>query len=120
LLASERERLHELAIQALGHLLTHQQKVGDAEPAVQTGLHLLALDLLQEPVHRAVMRVSLHYLGDQTNARRHLERMLRRYVAPAHRSHAICFQYDQQVAISANPEVREDLERHLAALPTAP
>ena len=42
--------------------------------------------------------VSLHYLGDQTNARRHLEHMLSRYVAPAHRSHAIRFQYDQQVA----------------------
>src|SRR3989449_10804065 len=56
-LTSERERLHELAIQALGHLLTHQQKAGAAEPAVQTGLRLLALDPLQEPVHRAVMRL---------------------------------------------------------------
>ncbi|HWN12851.1 MAG TPA: BTAD domain-containing putative transcriptional regulator, partial [Candidatus Dormibacteraeota bacterium] len=56
-LTSERERLHELAIQGLGHLLTHQQKAGAAEPAVQTGLGLLALDPLQEPVHRAVMRL---------------------------------------------------------------
>jgi len=43
-LTSERERLHELAIQGLGHLLVHQQKSGAAEPAVQTGLRLLALD----------------------------------------------------------------------------
>jgi predicted ATPase/DNA-binding SARP family transcriptional activator len=56
-LTSERERLHELAIQGLGHLLVHQQKAGAAEPAVQTGLRLLALDPLQEPVHRAVMRL---------------------------------------------------------------
>src|SRR6266478_6867124 len=56
-LTSERERLHELAIQALGRLLTHQQAAGAAEPAVQTGLRLLALDPLQEPVHRAVMRL---------------------------------------------------------------
>ena len=56
-LTSERERLHELAIQGLGHLLLHQQQAGAAEPAVQTGLRLLALDPLQEPVHRAVMRL---------------------------------------------------------------
>src|SRR5437660_3888748 len=56
-LTSERERLHELAIQALGRLLAHQQQAATAEPAVQTGLRLLALDPLQEPVHRAVMRL---------------------------------------------------------------
>jgi DNA-binding SARP family transcriptional activator len=56
-LMSERERLHELAIQALGRLLAHQQKAGAAEPAVQTSLRLLALDPLQEPVRRAVMRL---------------------------------------------------------------
>src|SRR5260370_2654884 len=56
-LTSERERLHELAIQGLGRLLAHQQKAGAAEPAVQPGLRLLALDPLQEPVHRAVMRL---------------------------------------------------------------
>jgi len=56
-LTSERERLHELAIQGLGHLLIHQQKAGAAEPAVRTGLRLLAMDPLQEPVHRAVMRL---------------------------------------------------------------
>src|SRR6266851_4636108 len=56
-LTSERERLHELAIQGLGRLLAHQQKAGATEPAIQTGLRLLALDPLQEPVHRAVMRL---------------------------------------------------------------
>ena len=56
-LTSERERLHELAIQCLGRLLAHQVAAGDAEPAVRTGLRLLTLDPLQEPVHRAVMRL---------------------------------------------------------------
>jgi len=39
----------------------------------------------------------LHYLGDQTNARRHVERMLARYVIPVHRSHIIRFQFDQRL-----------------------
>jgi predicted ATPase/DNA-binding winged helix-turn-helix (wHTH) protein len=45
--------------------------------------------------------VSLHYLGDQTDARRHLERMLSHYVAPVYRPHAIRFQYDQRVMARA-------------------
>jgi hypothetical protein len=49
------------------------------------------------PVGERMVGASLHYLGDQTNARRHLEGMLSRYVAPVRRSHTIRFQYDQQV-----------------------
>src|SRR5262249_51468523 len=56
-LTAERERLHELAIQGLGRLFAYQQKADAHELAVQTGLRLLALDPLQEPVHRAVMRL---------------------------------------------------------------
>jgi predicted ATPase len=41
---------------------------------------------------------SLHYLGEQTPAREHLERMLGHYADPARRSHAIRFQYDQKGA----------------------
>src|SRR5262245_6270392 len=41
---------------------------------------------------------ALHYLGEQTNARRRLDRMLSQYVAPAHRSHITRFQFDQRVA----------------------
>jgi hypothetical protein len=40
----------------------------------------------------------LHYVGDLTNARRHIERMLSRYVDPLHRSHTIRFVWDQRVA----------------------
>ena len=56
-LTAERERLHELAMQALGRLLARHQAAGEAEPAVQTALRLLALDPLQEPVHRVVMQL---------------------------------------------------------------
>ena len=42
----------------------------------------------------------LHYLGDQINARRHIERVLARYVTPVHRSHIIRFQFDQRLTAS--------------------
>jgi predicted ATPase/DNA-binding winged helix-turn-helix (wHTH) protein len=42
----------------------------------------------------------LHYLGDQASARRHIERMLARYVTPVHRSHIIRFQFDQRLTAS--------------------
>ncbi|HTS52173.1 MAG TPA: winged helix-turn-helix domain-containing protein [Burkholderiales bacterium] len=42
--------------------------------------------------------VVLHYQGDQTNARHHIEGMLSRYVSPVYRSRTIRFQIDQQVA----------------------
>src|SRR6516164_9764371 len=40
----------------------------------------------------------LRYLGDLTNARRHIERMLSRYVDAPHQSHPIRFVWDQRVA----------------------
>ncbi|WP_137128119.1 winged helix-turn-helix domain-containing protein [Roseomonas sp. HF4] len=40
---------------------------------------------------------TLHFLGDQAGARERIEHMLRRYVAPAHRSHLVRFQFDQRV-----------------------
>jgi len=40
---------------------------------------------------------SLQLLGDQLNARRHIERVLSRYVAPVRRSHIIRFHFDQRV-----------------------
>ena len=39
-----------------------------------------------------------HYLGDLTNARHRIERMLDQYIDPLHRSHAIRFVWDQRVA----------------------
>jgi len=53
----ERERLRELALEALARLLAHQRKTGATEPAILTALRLLAIDPLQEPVHRTLMRL---------------------------------------------------------------
>ena len=44
-----------------------------------------------------MMGVALHFLGDQTGARRHIERMLNSYVAPVNRSHIVRFQFEQRV-----------------------
>jgi DNA-binding SARP family transcriptional activator len=56
-LMSERERLRELALETLARLLVHQRAAGDATSAVQSAFRLLALDPLQEAVHRALMRL---------------------------------------------------------------
>jgi predicted ATPase len=45
------------------------------------------------PIGDQMIGVSLHYCGDQTNARRHIERMLGGYVAPVQR--LVLFQFDQ-------------------------
>src|SRR5215813_6307180 len=55
-LTAERERLREFALEALAKLLAHQTK-SEASDAVATALRLLALDPLQEAVHRALMRL---------------------------------------------------------------
>lgn len=54
-LTVEREQLRERAIETLARLLAGQRRAGAREAAIQTALRLLALDPLQESVHRAVM-----------------------------------------------------------------
>ncbi len=56
-LLDQRERLRELAVEALARLLAHRIRDGAGEPAVETALRLLALDPLQEAAHRALMRL---------------------------------------------------------------
>jgi predicted ATPase/DNA-binding winged helix-turn-helix (wHTH) protein len=41
--------------------------------------------------------IVLHHLGDQTSARRHIERQVSRYIAPDRRSHTVRFLFDQRV-----------------------
>jgi DNA-binding SARP family transcriptional activator len=54
---TERERLAELAQEALVKLLRRQLGRGPIEAAVHTAARLLALDPLQETVHRTLMRL---------------------------------------------------------------
>jgi DNA-binding SARP family transcriptional activator len=56
-LFTERERLRELAMEALARLLIHRRDSGAVEDAIQVALRLLALDPLQESVHRTLMRL---------------------------------------------------------------
>lgn len=56
-LSFERERWREMALETMARLLAHQRSARTPEAAIQTALRLLALDPLQEPVHRALMRL---------------------------------------------------------------
>jgi DNA-binding SARP family transcriptional activator len=53
----ERERLREVQLEVLARLLAHQTKAGAIANAIQTAVGLLALDPLQEVVHRTLMRL---------------------------------------------------------------
>ncbi|HYT89689.1 MAG TPA: AAA family ATPase, partial [Gemmataceae bacterium] len=56
-LVAERERLRELALEALARLLAEQSKAAGTQHAIQTAVRLLGLDPLQETVHRTLMRL---------------------------------------------------------------
>src|SRR5688572_10379949 len=57
-LLSERERLREIAMDALTRLLAYYQgPKGSVERAIQTAVRVLAIDPCQEAVHRALMRL---------------------------------------------------------------
>ena len=57
----------------------------------------LAAGSAELAIGERIIGYSLHCGGDQTGARQHIERMLARYVTPAHGSHIISFQHDQRV-----------------------
>lgn len=65
----ERERLRELALEALARLLRHQVDAGDLEAAIRTAQKLVAVDPLQEAAHRTLMRLYLRQ-GRRANALR--------------------------------------------------
>ena len=56
-LVAERERLREIALEALARLLGHQSRTGGTEGAIRTALRLLKLDPLQESAHRTLMQL---------------------------------------------------------------
>jgi DNA-binding SARP family transcriptional activator len=66
-LGAERERLRELALEALAKLVNIQRAAQSPERALSTALRLLALDPLQEVAHRAAMRLYVQ-LGRRTSA----------------------------------------------------
>ena len=72
-LAAERQRLRELALTALEKLLALDLAAGALEPAVGTGLRLLALDPLRESAHRTLMDAYVRQ-GRRTAALRQYQR----------------------------------------------
>lgn len=56
-LATERGRLSEVAIEVLARLLAQQLSAGEVEGAIRSAARLLAVDPLQEAVHRTLMRL---------------------------------------------------------------
>lgn len=63
----ERDRLHRLALRAHAQLLELQERRGALDEAIGTAQRSLRLDILQEPIHRALMRLYLES-GDLVEA----------------------------------------------------
>jgi DNA-binding SARP family transcriptional activator len=63
----ERDRLHRLALRAHAQLLEFQERRGALDEAIGTAQRSLRLDILQEPIHRALMRLYLES-GDLVEA----------------------------------------------------
>jgi DNA-binding SARP family transcriptional activator len=74
-LQSERTRLAELAAEALRRLLDRHVKGGRVEAATQVAVRLLALEPLQEEVHRTLMRLHVRQ-GRRTAALRQYQACL--------------------------------------------
>jgi predicted ATPase/DNA-binding winged helix-turn-helix (wHTH) protein len=93
----------EYQLRALWTLWAHHTNTGElaAALAVARRFHTLALehaDPANLPIADRMMGMTHHYLGDQTNAWRHIERMLSADVDPQRRSPLIQFWFDQKVA----------------------
>jgi predicted ATPase len=79
-------------------------RINSAQPreALECAREFHALTLRSdEPADRWIgermLGAALHFIGNQSSARQHLDRMLKFYVEPKNRSHAVRFQFDQRV-----------------------
>lgn len=63
----ERDRLHRMALRAHMHLIDVQSRRGGIDDAIITAQKSLRIDMLQEPVHRALMRLYMQS-GDLVHA----------------------------------------------------
>jgi predicted ATPase len=86
----------EYQLRALWGLWMLRINRGEARTALALAARFcdLVTNPADRPVGELMMHASLHYLGDQANARRIVEGMASSYVTPAHLSHAVPFQYD--------------------------
>lgn len=68
----ERDRLHRMALRGHMALLEIQSRKGALDDAIHTAQRSLRIDVLQEPVHRALMRLFMQS-GDLVNALQQFE-----------------------------------------------
>ena len=66
-LIAERDRLHRVAVRAHAQLVDMQSRRGALDEAIATAQTSLRLDMLQEPMHRTLMRLYMQS-GDVVNA----------------------------------------------------
>src|SRR5262249_46014755 len=66
-LIAERDRLHRVALRAHAQLVDTQARRGALDEAIATAQTALRLDMLQEPMHRTLMRLYMQS-GDVVNA----------------------------------------------------
>jgi predicted ATPase/DNA-binding winged helix-turn-helix (wHTH) protein len=92
---------YDYRMRALWGLWSDQINRGQLRSALHTAQRFAAVagaDPADTPVADRMVGLSLYFLGDQTNARAHIERMLECYVTPVPDTHVLRFQLDQRVA----------------------
>jgi predicted ATPase/DNA-binding winged helix-turn-helix (wHTH) protein len=92
----------EYQLRALWGLWSYRLNRGEHRAALAlaedfAGLAGSQTDRTDLPIADRLIGTALHYLGDQTRARYHLERMLERYI-PSHNSDIARFQLDPRIA----------------------
>jgi DNA-binding SARP family transcriptional activator len=106
-LDAERSRLRDVVLTALATLLAEHRKAGALAEAVQASVRLIALDPLQEPVHRALMELYTQ-LGRRAAALRQYQlcvALLRRELGaePAGETRALYQKILQRSAMAPSP-----------------
>jgi predicted ATPase len=96
----------EFQLRALRGLWTYRMENGEYRAALTLAqrFHSLAatqIGSVDLPVGERMIGNSLHYLGDQSNARHHIECALRGYITSAPRQHITHYQFDQRVTARA-------------------
>ena len=89
-------------LRALWGLWVDRLNSGELQESLQIGERFLAVagttvDPNETCIGHRLIGISLHFLGEQTRAAVHLDRMLARYVAPPSLLHIIRFQFDPRV-----------------------
>jgi len=97
---AESLRENDCRFRALWGLWVSRINNSDHRIALDLGRKFLAEatrvhSLIDSIIGDRMVGFSSHFLGDQSGARRHLERMASRYVPELHRSHILRYQYDQ-------------------------